>query len=62
MFGLLKAGEAMKNRRVHRMIDRHLYVATSGHDNNLEAGYLWFFLAAGLVMGFMVLSHMGIAS
>ncbi|WP_156935706.1 hypothetical protein [Alkanindiges illinoisensis] len=51
----------MKNRRIHRIMEYHLQVA-SRTNNNLEAGYLWFFLAAGLVMGFMILSHMGIAS
>lgn len=51
----------MKTQRVHKIMQYHVQTV-SRTNNNLEAGYLWFFLATGLVMGFMILSHMGIAS
>lgn len=51
----------MKTQPVHKIMQYYVQ-AGSRTNNNLEAGYLWFFLAAGLVMSFMMLSHMGIAS
>jgi hypothetical protein len=52
----------MKNRHFGHMIDSHLNPKDPDSHHDAEAGYLWFFLAAGLIICFMVLSHCGIAS
>lgn len=58
----------MKNRQVGSITELHLQIErwSSSHNasksSHVANGYLWFFLAIVLVVGFMILSHMGIAS
>lgn len=51
----------MKKRYGQPLLDQQIPLGSSDK-NTQETGYLWFFLAIVLIMGFMILSHLGIAS